>query len=243
MTETPIIGGMLAAVGLCLGSYVTTAALRWSRGQQSSLGRSSCDHCGTQLSFARTTPVLSYLCQAGVCAGCGGRIDPIHLFGELAGAGVLVTAFAVAMPLQAALLSCLGLLLLAEAVCDAKTGRLPNALTLAVTLAGLALAGSRSFQAVLTGLITGAVVFVLLEGLRRLYLKWRRRPGLGFGDVKLLAALSLWTGLETPWVVVVAALVGLAAVALRPPANGRLAFGPCIALGAWIVGITLGARL
>jgi leader peptidase (prepilin peptidase)/N-methyltransferase len=243
MTASLAIAVIVAGVGLCFGSYVATAALRWSAGRQSTFGRSSCDHCGVQLSFARTAPVLSYISQRGSCFACGGPIDGAHPFGELAGAVILVTAFAAASPLRAGLLSLLGLFLLAVSVCDARTRRLPDSLTLAIAVTGAMAAALRSWESLLVGGLCAAVAFLCLEGLRRLYLKSRGRPGLGFGDVKLVAAIALWTGPETPWVVVIGAVLGLAAAKVRAPVDGRLAFGPYLAAAAWIVGICIEARL
>jgi leader peptidase (prepilin peptidase)/N-methyltransferase len=62
-------------------------------------------------------------------------------------------------------------------------------------------------------------------------------PGLGLGDVKLLAALALWLGLATPWLIAAASLLGLLLMAITRPKDGRLAFGPAIAVSAWTIGI------
>ena len=234
---------LMGGAGLSLGSYATTAALRWADGRQSTFGRSQCDHCGVVLSFASTTPVVSFILRKGTCAACGGRIDPLHTVGELAGALIVVSAFCVAPPLRAALLSVLGLVLLVSAVYDAKTRRLPDGLTLSIALAALALAASRSTDALAVGVLAAVIAFALLEAVRRLFLQLRGRPGLGFGDVKLIAALAPWTALSTPWVVVVAAVLGLVVMALRPSHDGRLAFGPYVAVAAWAVGIAGEGRL
>lgn len=241
MSVTLASGAVLAAIGLCSGSYAGTAALRWCRKQQSSFGRSSCDHCGVQLGFARTVPILSYASLLGTCASCGESIDRTHLFAEVAGGVVLVVAFAAAGPVEAVLLSALGLVLVAEAVCDAKTKRLPDVLTLAIAVLCAALSVLRSPQALLVGAVSAAATFVCLEGLRRLYAKWRGRPGLGFGDVKLLTALALLDGPQTPWVVVIAACVGLGFAAIWRLGRERMAFGPHIAIAAWVVALIIEA--
>jgi leader peptidase (prepilin peptidase)/N-methyltransferase len=228
---------LAGAAGLGLGSYTATAALRGSKGRQSTLGRSSCDHCGIQLGFAATTPVISFIRLRGVCSACGGAIDPVHLVGELIGALIVVSALATADLPRALALIALGFVLLFDALVDWRIGRLPDLAALAIAILGLCLALMRSTSVALLSIACAAATFGLLEIIRQTFLKVRRRPGLGFGDVKLLAALAIWTGLLVPWVVVLAALTGLMALRFCRPIEGRLPFGPSIAAAAWTVGL------
>lgn len=243
MTPLPLLllaGGAL--VGLAAGSFTTTAALRSVRGEQALRGRSRCDGCDVGLGFAATAPVLSYIVRRGGCSHCGARIDPLHPIGEAAG-GLIVTAsmLCAATPVKAGLLIALGLVLLAGAVVDARSRRLPDGLTAIAALLCLGLA-AQSGSAPL-GIAAGGVAFVVLEAVRRGFLRFKRQPGLGFGDVKLIAALALWLGLATPWALVAASLSGLAAFAVLRPADGRLAFGPAIAGGGFVVGLIVEAGL
>ena len=140
-------------VGLCLGSFVTTAALRSAHGEQALAGRSHCDGCGVSLGFARTTPVLAYVALRGVCADCGARIDPLHLAGEVAGGLIVGLAFYIAPCTRVAPLAALGLLLLASAVYDAKTRKLPDLLTFAVAALGAVLDAEQSMATLWLGLV------------------------------------------------------------------------------------------
>lgn len=236
MADLPLI--LLAGLtGLVLGSFAVTAGVRTADGRSFVHGRSACDHCGVVLGYGRTIPLVSHLHQGGVCDGCGGRIDPIHGVGEVAGAAVLMGALAIADPIRGALVASLGLLLIASAAVDWKVRRLPDLVTLGVGVLGAGLAWRTSWEALLTGLVAAVAVFGVLQGLR-MWRRWRRGdPGLGFGDVKLVSALALWLGLATPWMVVVAALLGLLAMWRVRPADGRLAFGPAIAVAALMVGL------
>lgn len=231
------LGFLAAASGLALGSFVVTAAIRAVRLEPVGVGRSHCDACGRTLSYAQTVPLVSYMGLRGVCSGCGARIDPTHLAGELAGGVVLVSAALGSDVWRMGVLALLGLVLVAAATIDAKIGRLPNALTGSVAALCAALAFQHGLSELAIGVVAAlAAMFVLL--LVRLSAQMRGKdPGLGLGDVKLFSALALWLGVATPWMVVVAAVLGLCAMPIFRGSDGRLAFGPMIAMAAWGVGM------
>jgi leader peptidase (prepilin peptidase)/N-methyltransferase len=237
MSAPPPLLVLGALTGLCLGSFAATAAIRMTRSEQALVGRSHCDGCGVQLSFAQTLPIAAFIRLGGACNACGGRIDRTHLVGELAGAAIVVSALATVPLASAVLLTTLGLALLASSVIDVKTQKLPDLLTGVIAATGLGAAWLRSPQAALEGFAAGALSFIVLETTRRAFLALRGRHGLGFGDVKLIAALAFWLGLATPWAVFLAAAIGLAAAGPMRRGDGRFAFGPFIAIGAWIVGL------
>jgi leader peptidase (prepilin peptidase)/N-methyltransferase len=226
-----------ALVGLCFGSFAATAALRLARGEQAVRGRSHCDDCGAELSFAQTLPVAAFVRFRGTCQLCGGRIDPLHPIAELTGAIIVLAALAVAAPVRASLLAAIGLVLLATSIVDIRTRRLPDLLTEGIAVLGLGASLQRSPDAAVEGLVAAVVGFVVLEGLRRGFAALSGRPGLGFGDVKLIAALALWIGVATPWAVALAAALGLLASRFMRAPDARLPFGPFIAVAAFAVGI------
>lgn len=230
------------AAGTLIGSYAVTAGVRLARSEPSARGRSHCDACGVGLGFAQTVPVISYVQRAGVCAACGARIDPVHLAGELAGGVVLASLALAGFEPRTVLLAGLGMLLITAAAVDARTKRLPDLLTLGVALLAASAAALAGPSQLLAGLCAALGSTVVLSGLRYVQSLRGRDPGLGWGDVKLIAALALWLGVSTPWMVSVAAILGLGAMAVVRPADGRLPFGPAIAAAAWGVGIATEGR-
>lgn len=223
-------------LGAVIGSYITTMALRSTRQEQATSGRSRCDACQAPLGYGQTLPIVSHLILRGRCAACRAPIEAVHPWGEVA--SVVVAASVVFAPSMArgGLMAMLGATLLASSVVDAKTQRLPNVLTLAIAvLAGL-LAFDRSPRALLWGLASAAAITAVLQIVRWAGMMRRKEPGLGFGDVKLAAALALWLGVRVSWMLAVAAALGLLAMAWRRRPGERLAFGPMIAAAAWLVG-------
>jgi len=220
-----------------MGSFVVTWALRFARGEQAWAGRSHCDGCGRSLSFVQTVPIASYLRAGGACGGCGSRIDPLHLVGELAGGLIAVAAVALSDFSRGLLFGILGFTLLAASAVDAKTQRLPNPLTFVSAATCAVLALMRSAQDLVAGVLIALAAVLILQGVRAAFRARRGDAGLGLGDVKLIASLSIWLGLAAPWMVVVAATSGLFAMSVLRPADRRMAFGPCIAFGGVAVGL------
>jgi leader peptidase (prepilin peptidase)/N-methyltransferase len=134
------------------------------------------------------------------------------------------------------MLSCACLLL---AWIDFRQGIIPDWLNLGIALLGIirgASIGGWPFvaEAIVEALLVGAVVWLL----RWIYFRLRNRQGLGLGDVKLLAASTLWIGMVgIPVQLLIAALSALAAALALHVAGTKmtrhtaLPFGPFLAFG------------
>lgn len=131
------------------------------------------------------------------------------------------------------------LALAALAWIDARSGLLPDALTLPLMGGGWLL----GVQGPVAAVGASALVWAGLASLAWLYRRVRGRDGFGGGDVKCLAALAGWLGLQAAlgilWLACVLGLAG--AFARRGGWRRPYPFGPCIALaaGAWL--LTTGA--
>lgn len=235
----------LGVLGLVFGSFIATVAIRWPEGESALKGRSHCDACGKTLRSHELVPVLSHVLQSGKCRRCGGRIAPLHLWVELAGAAVGVSAGLVAPDPTGVIGAAFGWLLLTAAALDAVAMWLPNRLMLAIALLGLGLGDLTWFGPDLVSrLIGGAAGFGSLWLVAAGYRALRGHAGLGGGDPKLFGAIGLWTGWQAlPFVLLAACFTGLAAVALMLLAGrrigrmDRLPFGVMLALGAWLIAL------
>jgi leader peptidase (prepilin peptidase) / N-methyltransferase len=228
-------------VGLVVGSFLATFALRMATGEQAITGRSHCDGCNRRLGALETIPLVSFAATRGACSACGARIDGLHLVGEGIGGLIAFAAFLV-LPAGPALLAVLmGWSLLLASLIDWRTFRLPDALTAIVAALALALTALRGTETLAVGLVACGITIVLLLGVRALSAR-RDMAGLGLGDVKLAGALALWLGWRTPWMGVASAAMatspmGLVAMALIRPQDGKLPFGPFIALAGFGLGV------
>ncbi len=140
------------------------------------------------------------------------------------------------------LMVALATLLIAASLVDISQQRLPDAINAGILALGLGMAmlgGAESAGWSALAALTGFATFYLL-GLA--YQRWRGVSGLGLGDAKLLGAAGSLVGLAgLPSVVLIAAAGALLwtlvlTLAGRPMARDeRIAFGPFLALGLWIV--------
>lgn len=238
--------GLGILLGAIVGSFVATLLIRWPQDRGAMAGRSRCDGCDATLGPAELVPVLSYVVARGRCRRCGARIDPLHVWVELAAA--LIGAMALlAHPLPLGLATALlGWWLLALALLDRAHQWLPDRLTLPLIPLGLIVAWL-GLGPPLVDRIAGVILgWTLLALLAFVYHRLRGREGIGGGDPKLLAAIGAWVGvLQLPFVLLGAGAIGLAS-ALLMRARGdsvdgttRLPLGTFLALAAWPIWIVV----
>jgi leader peptidase (prepilin peptidase)/N-methyltransferase len=226
-----------------IGSFLSVLIVRLPHGRPLALDRSRCPACDHRLGALDLVPLASWLVSAGRCRYCGGTVSAFYPTIELAALGAAAWALAVADGPLALWASCgLAWCLIALAVIDARHGLLPDLLTLPLIPAGLALTyglAPAELPDHLAGCVGGYLSFV---GISWLYRILRGRDGLGRGDAKLLAAAGAWVSWQgLPSVVLEAALLSLLAALLlrgagRPLSlSSRLAFGPGLCAGLWLV--------
>jgi leader peptidase (prepilin peptidase) / N-methyltransferase len=120
----------------------------------------------------------------------------------LAGASTVIILLSVLMlPWQAAVASAvLGSLMIAGADVDARTCLLPDVVTWGAIVCGIAAAAALNpydeWHAAAAAFIRAAGTALALGSLRWCHARLRTREGLGFGDVKLAAAVGAWLPLE-----------------------------------------------
>jgi leader peptidase (prepilin peptidase)/N-methyltransferase len=131
------------------------------------------------------------------------------------------------------------LLCCAVALIDLRHGIIPNWLNLAIAALGLAnVVVTDGAAAAFSAMAMAALVGVLFWLLQRLYFALRHVNGLGLGDVKFLAAATIWVGAAgVPTLLLIAALAalgvagGLQLVGHEMKRQTSIPFGPFLALG------------
>lgn len=123
---------------------------------------------------------------------------------------------------------------------DIAEFRLPDVITLPLTVAGLseAVLGPPDLMARIIGALAG---WGSIAGLAVCFRRLRGRDGIGMGDAKLLAGAGAWLGWRLlPWTVLLACGAAFVIVGLRALRQGRssvnqpLPFGAPLALAIWL---------
>ena len=125
------------------------------------------------------------------------------------------------------------------ALIDLRHGIIPDWLNLAIAALGLAnVVVTESATAAFTAMAIATLVGIVFWLLQRLYFAVRRVDGLGLGDVKFLAAASIWVGASgIPTLLLIAALAALGVAGGMQLAGHQMKrqtsipFGPFFALG------------
>lgn len=224
-----LIGSGLAA-GLIWGSFANVLAFRIPRHLSVVLPGSFCTSCGRTVRPYDNVPVLSFVWLRGRCRDCASPISWRYPMVEGA-CGVLAAAMVARFgpTSDAVVMAALGILLVVLFLTDWDWKTLPDELTVPGIVAGLGLAGAAelhwveraigpaTFADAALGATAGAVI---LLAIMTAYQAVRDRSGMGVGDVKLLACIGAFLGLELTMAsfllaVVLGAAGGLLLVAVR----------------------------
>jgi leader peptidase (prepilin peptidase) / N-methyltransferase len=244
----PIPAVVIFIIGLVFGSFLNVCVSRIPRGLSVVAPRSRCPHCNSPIAARDNIPILSWLLLRGKCRHCGGAISLRYPAVELLTAILFVGCYASFdlgwMGLKAAIFC---LLIVALIFMDAETGLLPAEFTYSGMAIGLFFAWKvpldssgtefllrqfgghatlsphlRSFLDAVAAAVFGAGFFFLAWAI---YYLVRKRDGVGFGDIALMAMVGTFLGLKLTVLVVFLAPVmgsfyGLALIAWRSARAG-----------------------
>lgn len=250
---------LAAIVGLLFGSFLNVCIYRIPRDLSVVAPRSFCPQCGGQIAWYDNLPVFSYFALRGRCRSCKNPIAFRYPIVELTTALLFALAVAEYGWTIAALKWCVfEALLVALFWTDLEERILPDELTLGGAVAGLIFAvfvpvpsvmadllmpaAHVAVRSVLDAAIGAIFLGVPLWALGALYNRLRKREGLGLGDVKLLALIGVFLGLErglTSLLIgaVSGTVIGLTyiLVARKSASTYELPFGTFLCAGAAIV--------
>lgn len=223
--------------GLIIGSFLNVVIYRVPRGESIVFPGSHCTSCGHVLKAWELIPILSFLFLKSSCSNCGEKISWRYPFIELL-TGLLF--FYAAWQNYLGSWSVLGMKLIFIAVLivlagiDFDTFRLPDIFTIPLLILGL------GCSILLPGEPNGWESFIAAFAVGGFFalIAWSYPQGMGWGDVKLIAALGAFLGLsKVLFAIFIASLfgsvVGLSKYLLKKKRlREEIPFGPYLVFGA-----------
>jgi leader peptidase (prepilin peptidase)/N-methyltransferase len=258
LSDTYFFSVACGALGLLIGSFLNVVVyrlpkmleLRWQREAAEFQGaeapaaarfnlavpRSSCPHCGHQITALENIPLFSYAALRGRCSHCKAPISARYPMVELL-TGVLSAAAAWHFGYG---WTCVGALLflwamIALCFIDLDTMLLPDDITLPLLWLGLLFNLNQNFASLPQAVVGAVAGYLILWAVYWLFKLATGKEGMGYGDFKLLGAIGAWFGWQTlPAVIllssVVGAVVGIALILFaRHGRETPIPFGPYLA--------------
>jgi leader peptidase (prepilin peptidase)/N-methyltransferase len=264
--------GALFVVGLAFGSFLNVCITRIPSDVSIVSPGSFCPECRVPIRWRDNVPLLSWVLLGGRCRACGQPISGRYPAVELLTAALFVACYASFGFTWLTLKSCIFCFLMVGLIfMDAETGLLPREFTYSGIGIGLSLAwfipgdsSGKSFLFHVLGLrgippgpklsLVDAVVAAMV-GAGFFYLAWalyyivRKRHGLGFGDIALMAMVAAFLGLKLTVLVIflapiMATVFALTMLAIRGKSDktflsGEVPFGAFLGMSS-LVALFLG---
>ena len=236
-------------LGSVMGSAMTCLGDRLAEGKSWVKGRSECDVCHHELSGRDLIPVVSYLWNHGKCRYCGAKLSSKYVWTELLSGIVFILIFLKEGMIDATVIMQWGVCcaLLALSVTDLDSYIIPDRFIVFLILWRIVflvmdeMGGTLNRQMIVDDLLGAFIPSVGVLILSLIMDHVLKKESMGGGDIKLLFALGLYTGLAGSVLLLIAAcVIGLIFVgALK---QEKIPFGPSISLG-WVFVILCGGPL
>lgn len=234
---------LVVVFGLVWGSFLNVVIYRLPRELSLVRPPSSCTRCGRRIKWYDNIPVLSYLVLRGKCRFCGEKISPVYPAVEALTAACFVIIYFHNLrffDLQFFADCIFASSLIALGFIDFFHQIIPDHISIPVLVLALVYAPFR-YDLNLRKALLGAVVgggFLLVVYL--VYLLWKKKEGLGMGDVMMMLMVGAYLGFSRTILTlllasVVGAVFGLLLVAFRgKDMKFAMPFGSFIAPAAFV---------
>ncbi|MBX3180551.1 MAG: prepilin peptidase [Candidatus Hydrogenedentes bacterium] len=191
-------------MGLLVGSFCNVCVGRWPHGESVVSPRSRCPKCMNAIQWFDNIPLLSWLLLGAKCRHCKAPISwQYPLVEALTGVLFLLVYLRFGMTLASPIYMLLAAAMVVVTFQDLADWTIPDEITIPGVPVGLGLSVLAMFLGEASGLrvlhpfdaLAGIVLgFAILYALDRITVLVLKRPGMGFGDVKLLAMLGAFIG-------------------------------------------------
>lgn len=188
-------------IGLCVGSFLNVVIYRLPNHMSLAKPSSHCPKCQNPIKWYDNIPVLSYIFLGGKCRHCKSKISFRYPFVEilnmllwfvalLLDTNIIIQSISPNWVMFGVHLVTISTLI-CVAFCDFDKMEIPDELQIVLLVCGIVsfLGGDANNR--VFGFLLGGGFFALFAGLFYLL---KKKEGLGFGDIKLMAVLGLVLG-------------------------------------------------
>ena len=250
------ISWVVLAFGLLIGSFLNVCILRIPEKTFFLNSRSVCPHCQKGIPIYYNIPVFSWVMLRGKAACCGGPISAMYPLVEgVTGVLFLLVywkypfvepftgriAWDPVMFIQCMHMLMFTALMIVVSVIDLRLQIIPDVISFPMIFLSsfwVFVHPQLDWFSSLSGVLFGGGILWVIAWV---YYLVRKDYGLGFGDVKLLAAIGGWLGMEAvlPTLFlgsILGAIIGIVLIML-PGKKGlktKIPFGPFLAIGALV---------
>lgn len=214
-------------------------AFEKGKGMTLSLPRSRCSCCGKTIPWYHNIPILSYFILKGKCYSCKESFSSRYVVIEILHTVAWLSLFYIfGLTSTFIITSLLFSLLLVLTMIDFDTKLLPNDFVFLVTVLGLLYQASNVESIGLhTAIYESLILFFISYAFISVYSKLRGKLMMGFGDIKLIGALTLYIGMfNAIYAILIACLSGILyymlLILMKKVDNDKtFAFGPFLCFG------------
>jgi leader peptidase (prepilin peptidase) / N-methyltransferase len=257
--DFPLEALLAALFGLLIGSFLNVCIYRMPRDLSVVHPRSFCPHCETMVAWYDNIPVLSYLLLGAKCRHCRAPISWRYPAVEVLTALLFFASFArLGANAQAIKLCVFSAMMVCLIFMDLEERILADEFTVGGTVAGWVLSlfvpltpflahwllpegWKESYLSLGESLLGALLPSLVLWGVGELYYRFRGKEGLGFGDVKMIAAVGAFYGLNAALQTLIlgsvaGSLIGILFVVVmrKDAATYELPFGSFLGIAALI---------
>ncbi|NLC48076.1 MAG: hypothetical protein GX758_01775 [Tenericutes bacterium] len=247
-----IIIVLITILGLILGSFYGCMGYRIPNKISVTASRSFCNECGKTLKWYMNIPVFSYIFLKGRCHYCKKPIDFVYPFVEITCALLFLCNYLMfGFTLNFFIATILTSILMVTIVSDFLYYYISDRV---LVLGGISLIVVLSIfldmSLVFSRIINGAILFMLLLGIKILGNYMFKKESLGDGDIKLMGVIgialrsselgfyNIILGTMSSFVALfIASIIGLifSVIIHKKNKEGIIPFGPFLLIGALIV--------
>ncbi len=187
---------IITVYALSLGSLISALSYRIPRKEDVFLKPSQCPKCKNNLKAIDLIPVFSWLVNKGACRFCKNKISIRYPLIEIATCVLVMLPYFITKDYQLTfILSILTVLLITISVIDFEHYIIPDRLQISLLIYAIFWIFYFSYDinySLFSFMIGFAISFSLMVGFKYI----RNKDGLGFGDVKFIAIISIILGFD-----------------------------------------------